>query len=1549
MPYGGQRHFSSLESVACPLRATRQPSTRRLDRLTMLSSTDTTGADSQPPMVSIVSKAFGRHHVPRHCIHGMTSSRIVQRMAELCGSVASVACHGRVLHLDPQLDDALDSLECGARLRADMPVLYQCQLASFIVKCWTYLVWLDAVHNDRADGGVAGQQRDQIVWWMMRPYESSFTTAPDINDLRNSHAKHKIKNGLILTALLLRTPTKLALIGRLGHVSADALVSLSQRELNHNTLEVLTEQAARTSVNITKHNIRGFLQRPSAADNSAMTDGPPSPSSPAPSTARSSSSERVRFRLSPSLSALFSTPPSTPPSSPSPTPATAAVSHLAEPDVTEEEAAGASMEVDEARDDVLQEADDEVETEAVGNESGEEQHEQANEKQSEGEVADEGGDQDEGAVQDDPMDATEADAFGLPALSVEGTAPLHSGRTCVRAVKQQRQKQWHKRTQRPYNLHSATPSKRVSRVVVKAARPQMHQPSAAPQPSATSEQPARLETPPRRAVDRLRTVQFRAPDDVRGCVDDDEWHDLFCCHHRAWRQQALTELGKLSTDQLEAIRHQSSPSSAGAAAASISRWYLELAHQWGQRIQFVAPVQLSGDVSMDEALRHVSLEPHAHDSGWLFHSHSGLEQVLCQRAVAKPAAAVEDFRDSTQALCSADPRKYWVFASDHARDDEAGGNSAHMLAVYRLFTGNDRASFDADSGVCEQLPLGLFLQLGCMLVVVVQREGCCVYVPSASANESAHLVTTVSDRAAVSVAGNVLNPRHIARLVRQHEEDGPSEVTRIEWARDFVDREATTEADTELYTIEGTGTTLQVPTAATIADIHAFLCGVVEGDARYQPEYFRLSWTADLFSTSQACRILGEALDSQSLPASLVVEQLLDVGRLGAADVHSALSALLLKASSSSAAAGSNGSMSAWHQCHSRFSCPSLISTEQLSEGALLRRVHSIQRPPLLLQTTGVDATQLQLALARHVHQAITREIITCNSLVPTEQSSSPPATSRSTKQRQQPQQSRDDRGGYEFQKWGNTSPGSGGKDKMTVGWIQDKLRERGAVYLCDVSADVSRAKLPAALWDEQTTLLVHQLIGEQTANGFLLRHCAHKGVGVHTPSFFALFAGRGSSMAASSHHSESHRCAAWHLLLHHPKPACGSVLAHTDRAALTTLPWSLSSSSSACLPSSSSVSPSREQTAATRTIAAAALSLIHRAMASKTRAIAGSDHYLDAIDPADRARVPTSAAALYANSASLSFGQLTEDTSQRVLRELAMTSSSRLLDVGSAFGRFCVYAALAAPPGACVTGIEVGIKRAQLAAHFVDELTAEHSAIMQPVRANIKLVQGDILDHMQELLVHSHVFMFDARFMESTWRILAHLLSYMAGVTDQVVVSCQSLHTHNRDLLCQQRVQLSTGENKFTAHVFRVDRRKKSWHAVEVYRSAVHGLGVRAVRTLRVGQTIMQVVGESIDSSTFNQLRDASKRRMYPYLTRIPSANANKRVFLHALDVSRYINSRVGTAHSQNVAYKYEGGELLVVAVREIKRGEELLSDYDNWTSDEGQRPWLTDRDMSG
>jgi SET domain-containing protein len=157
----------------------------------------------------------------------------------------------------------------------------------------------------------------------------------------------------------------------------------------------------------------------------------------------------------------------------------------------------------------------------------------------------------------------------------------------------------------------------------------------------------------------------------------------------------------------------------------------------------------------------------------------------------------------------------------------------------------------------------------------------------------------------------------------------------------------------------------------------------------------------------------------------------------------------------------------------------------------------------------------------------------------------------------------------------------------------------------------------------------------------------------------------------------------------------------------------------------------------------------------------------------------------------------------------------------------------------------------------------------------------------------------------------------------------------------------LSGGKQTFTAYVYTVSSRMKHRHAVEVFESPVHGLGVRAVRALRVGQTIMRVIGEEMYDITFAQKSDVSKQGMYPYLTRMPALDKpGKRAFLHALDVSRYINSHVNT-YTQNVALRAVDSELYVVAVRDIGRGEELLNHYQNWSTD-GERPCQTDEDLA-
>ena len=769
--------------------------------------------------------------------------------------------------------------------------------------------------------------------------------------------------------------------------------------------------------------------------------------------------------------------------------------------------------------------------------------------------------------------------------------------------------------------------------------------------------PAPLPPPPPRptppsqpsasAVARLSTVTFRAVDDVRGCVADDAVHDLFCLHHRAWRQRVLAELADFTLDDMAALRqHETDRCSPDLRP---DQQYLQLTQQWGTRMQFVAPLQVAADVTMEEALSHLSLEPESHDSGRLFYSPDGVEQLLSQSSAgitsalasssssSSSSASRYDFVDPAVALGGAAGRKYWVFASDHARD-AAGANSAHMLALYRLFDpGCGEASLDTHSGIVTRLPLGLFLRLGCMLVVVVQTEGSVVYVLSASGNESAHLVTTAADRAAVSVAGNILSPRHLARLIVQHEADGPSEASRLERAHDFGRKAmaaspSKAEAEQPVHTPDSQlDTPLPRPPVdgSMVSAIHAFLSGVGVHDPSYQPEYWRQSWIPDLFSSTRACQLLSDAIDHEQLPASMIVQHLLEMGRVDDAQTRAALSQLATRSVSSSKTERGPS----WHACHARYGC-----IGQPAAGSAYQRVRDIRRAPILLSPAACDAAHadVQVRLARHVHQGVAgKGHVACNSFVPAP-AVSQPAAAAAKKQRVAKQQREPMAGsvagfgvsGYEYAQW---KPQSNGDTALTARWMQDSLRQRGAVYLTDCTSR-ARDVETRSQWEQQADAMVRELVGDSVAGGFLLRHCLHHSAGVHSPSFFALFS-TAAAHISSPHHNESHRVAAWHLLLRHSET--GPLIS----APVSRRPMAAASLPQPVRPPPSPRSSSRRTGLDRCRVTAAAVSVVYGSMALQSWLSGGNDHMLDEVTASSRRRVVSEPSDRYPNSVSLAFG----------------------------------------------------------------------------------------------------------------------------------------------------------------------------------------------------------------------------------------------------------------------------------------------------------------------
>ena len=340
-----------------------------------------------------------------------------------------------------------------------------------------------------------------------------------------------------------------------------------------------------------------------------------------------------------------------------------------------------------------------------------------------------------------------------------------------------------------------------------------------------------LTPPPSSAIDRLSAVEFRHPDVRVGCFVDDDVHDLFCEHHVAWRRAVLLELRALSPAALQEMQ-----STASDAQGSV--YNSELLRRWGHRLQVVWPMDVDETTTQD-ALAHLSLELPQHDHGALFCSHS----VLADRADGLPA-----FPRAGQDTES--PRSYWIFASDHVRDSEEHGNSAHLQALCRIFLGPKYAwaSFDDEAGIpADNVPIDLLLRLGCMLVVVMQPDGSVVLVPSASAGESAHLVRGQVE----AVAGNLLSARHLCSVVDRQHREGPTDAVKLEWVQDWAANKDP-EASSAIAPLS--------PTPAATEMMRSFLAEVDEDDPRYRPDHRSQSLIPELCLTGQALRILDESM-----------------------------------------------------------------------------------------------------------------------------------------------------------------------------------------------------------------------------------------------------------------------------------------------------------------------------------------------------------------------------------------------------------------------------------------------------------------------------------------------------------------------------------------------------------------------------------------------------------------------------------------------------------------------------------------------------------------
>jgi SET domain-containing protein len=103
-------------------------------------------------------------------------------------------------------------------------------------------------------------------------------------------------------------------------------------------------------------------------------------------------------------------------------------------------------------------------------------------------------------------------------------------------------------------------------------------------------------------------------------------------------------------------------------------------------------------------------------------------------------------------------------------------------------------------------------------------------------------------------------------------------------------------------------------------------------------------------------------------------------------------------------------------------------------------------------------------------------------------------------------------------------------------------------------------------------------------------------------------------------------------------------------------------------------------------------------------------------------------------------------------------------------------------------------------------------------------------------------------------------------------------------------------------------------------------GLGLFAERAFKKGERIVQYNGEKLSHREYNERYDSDEMGSY-------GIELNSRWVLDAAKtssgVARYVCDHHGSKTGQNCEYVSDAGKIWVLALRDIKPGEELYSDY--------------------
>ena len=227
----------------------------------------------------------------------------------------------------------------------------------------------------------------------------------------------------------------------------------------------------------------------------------------------------------------------------------------------------------------------------------------------------------------------------------------------------------------------------------------------------------------------------------------------------------------------------------------------------------------------------------------------------------------------------------------------------------------------------------------------------------------------------------------------------------------------------------------------------------------------------------------------------------------------------------------------------------------------------------------------------------------------------------------------------------------------------------------------------------------------------------------------------------------------------------------------------------------------------------------------------------------------------------STAYGELDQGSAQKVIEcmvDNGLRADSLFLDIGCCYCKVLVHVAYAT--GINVYGVEAVRERTERGKRCVQRWKATHPELAHQT-GGIEIFAGDIIHNLHLLFPATHVLLLDAGFMPSARNVLKHVWGRLAGSKLQMVFTCTMLDDVNDAMLPVAQLQVKMDEEHFILYAYEVNNSVLPAD-MEVFVSSVHGIGLRVRRDFAAGETVLDLHGAK--SSTY------AKDDRWPWMVRL-------------------------------------------------------------------------------